>query len=148
MAWYMLKEEPKPQNIVAGSFLPDDKDAEKMGEKELKYYAAKEVDTSNFTLSIYPKAEFENGKSTGSIYVRNEPVNAYPIAVKLIDNKTRATLYNSGAIHPGYEVKQGKLLRNLSKGSYKTTAEVSVYDPKTKKYKGQTQAEVIVTVKN
>lgn len=134
--------------IVAGSYLPAAKDAKEMTDKERKKLQEDEVDDSKFTLSIYPEASFENGKDKGNLYIRNELENAYPIAVQIIEDKSGDIIYESGAIQPGYEVVEGKLLKNLKKGIYKCTAEVSIFDPESKKYKGQTAAEIEVEVKN
>lgn len=109
-----------------------------MTDKERKKLQEDEVDDSKFTLSIYPEATFENGKSTGELYIRNEVDNAYPIAVQIIENKSGGIIYESGAIQPGYEVTEGKLLKNLKQGTYKCTAEVSIFDPDTNKYRGKT----------
>lgn len=137
-----------PTEIVAGSYLPDAKNAKKMSDKERKKTQEKEVDESKFTLSIYPEATFEDGKSTGDIYIKNDIKNAYPIAVQIVEDKSGDIIYESGAIEPGFEITEGELNRNLKKGNYKCTAEVSIYDPQTKKYKGQTAAEIEVEVKN
>ncbi|WP_404888254.1 hypothetical protein [Lactococcus petauri] len=137
-----------PTEIVAGSYLPDAKNAKKMSDKERKKAQEKEVDESKFTLSIYPEATFEDGKSTGAIYIKNDTKNAYPIAVQIVEDKSGDIIYESGAIEPGFEITEGELNKNLKKGNYKCTAEVSIYDPQTKKYKGQTAAEIEVEVKN
>ncbi|MDG6138496.1 hypothetical protein [Lactococcus formosensis] len=137
-----------PTEIVAGSYLPDAKNAKKMSDKERKKAQEKEVDESKFTLSIYPEATFEDGKSTGAIYIKNDVKNAYPIAVQIVEDKSGDIIYESGAIEPGFEITEDELNKNLKKGTYKCTAEVSIYDPQTKKYKGQTAAEIEVEVKN
>lgn len=137
-----------PKNIVAGTFLPDGKDAKEMSADELKKAAELEIDASTFTLSIYPEATFEDGKSTGALYIRNEPTNAYPIAVEIVHDVTDEIIYESGAIQPGYEITEGKLSKNLSKGIYVCTANVSIFDPETEEFKGQSAAEVVVEVKN
>lgn len=137
-----------PTEIVAGSYLPDAKNAKKMSDKERKKAQEKEVDESKFTLSIYPEATFEDGKSTGAIYIKNDVKNAYLIAVQIVEDKSGDIIYESGAIEPGFEITEGELNKNLKKGTYKCTAEVSIYDPQTKKYKGQTAAEIEVEVKN
>lgn len=138
----------KPTEIIAGSYLPNAKDAKKMSDKDRKKLQEQEIDDSKFTLSIYPEATFENGKATGDLYIRNEVVNAFPIAVQIVEDESGDIVYDSGAIEPGYEITEGKLSKNLSKGKYKCTAEVSIFDPETKKYKGQTAAEIEIEVKN
>lgn len=137
-----------PKEIIGGTYLPDEKDAKEMSKEERKKAAEFEVDESKFTLSIYPEATFESGDSIGDIYIRNEAKNAYPISVEIVDDVTNDVVYESGAIQPGYEVTEGKLTKKLSKGTYKCTADVSIYDPETKEYKGQTAAEIEIEVKN
>ncbi|EGO8312468.1 hypothetical protein E3O82_002454 [Enterococcus faecalis] len=138
----------QPREIIGGSYLPDEKDAKKMSKAERKKAAEQEIDESKFTLSIYPEAVFENGEATGDIYIRNEISNAYPISVEIVDDSTGDIIYKSGAIQPGYEVTEGQLNKKLAKGKYKCTANVSIYDPKTNKFKGQTAAEIEIEVEN
>lgn len=57
-------------------------------------------------------------------------------------------IYESGAIQPGEEITEGTLSKNLAKGTYEATANVSIYDPETKEFKGQTAAEMAIEVKN
>lgn len=138
----------QPKQIIGGSYLPDEKDAKKMTKEERKKAAEKEVDESKFILSIYPEAIFENGEATGDIYIRNEVENAYPIAVEIVEDETGEVLYESGAIQPGFEVTEGQLAKKMPKGKYKCTANVSIYDPKTNKFKGQTAAEIEIEIEN
>lgn len=138
----------KPKEIIAGSYLPKEKDATKISEKERKKIAQKKIDESKFTLTIYPEATFENGESRGTLYIRNETSNIYPITVQLVEDKSGDIIYDSGAIQPGYEITEGKLVKNLTKGIYKCTANVSLFDPKTEKYRGQTAAEVDLEIEN
>ena len=143
----MLK--PKPEtSFSAGNFLPDGKDAKKMSAEELKKAQQDAVDASEFTLSILPEASFPDGKSQGNIYIRNEVKNAYPISVEVIEDETGDVIYESGAIQPGEEITEGTLSKNLAKGTYACTAKVSVYDPETKEFKGQTAAGMEIEVKN
>ncbi|MFW8054161.1 hypothetical protein [Vagococcus fluvialis] len=139
----------KPSNqIMGGNFLPEGKDAKQMSKEELAKAAQKAVDESEFTLSILPEASFPDGKSKGNIYIKNEANNAFPISVEVVENKSGDVIYESGAIEPGFEVTEGTLSKDLPKGKYECTAKVSIYDPKTKEFKGQTAAEMEVEVKN
>lgn len=133
--------------LVGGSYLPDNKDAKKMSKAELDKAAQKAVDESEFTLSLLPEANFPDGKSKGNIYIKNEATNAYPIAVEVVDNESGDVIYESGAIEPGYEITEGTLSKNLPKGKHQATAKVSIYDAKTKEFKGQTAAEMEIDVK-
>ncbi|MFK4894272.1 MULTISPECIES: hypothetical protein [Lactococcus] len=136
----------QPKEIIAGSYLPEGKNAKKISDKERKKAANKKVDESKFTLTIYPEATFEENKEKGSLYIRNPLENSYPIAVQIIEDKSGDIIYESGAIQPGYEVTEGELIKKLPKGKYKCTANVSIFDAKTQKYKGQTAAEIEVNV--
>lgn len=133
--------------LMGGSYLPDGKDAKKMSKAELDKAAQKAVDESEFTLSLLPEASFPDGKSKGNIYIKNEATNAYPISVEVVD-ESGDVIYESGAIQPGYEITEGTLSKNLSKGKHPATAKVSIYDAKTKEYKGQTAAEMEIEVKS
>lgn len=134
--------------LIASSYLPEQTSAKKISEEEIKQIAEKEINESQFTLNIYPKAIFESGDSTGNIYIRNVAENIYPISVNIVEDSTGDLLYESGAIEPGYEITTGVLNKNLSKGEYICTAEVSIFDPTTKEYRGQTAAEMEIIVNN
>lgn len=135
-------------DLIGGNFLPEGKDAKKMSKEELEKAAQKAVDDSEFTLTILPEASFPDGKSQGSIFIKNEAHNAYPIAVEVVEKESGDVIYESGAIQPGEEITEGTLSKSLAKGSYTATANVSIYDPKTKEFKGQTAAEMNIEVKN
>lgn len=138
----------QPKELVAGSLLPDITDAKKLSQKELDKLADKKVDETKFTLTIYPEAYFDSGESEGKLYIKNELNNYYPIAVQVLEDETSDLLYDSGAIHPGYGVENITLKKNLTKGTHKATAKVSIFDPETKQFQGQTEAAVNINVKN
>lgn len=132
-------QEKKAPEIIAGDFLPDTKDARKS-----KLKAQKAVDESTFTLTVYPEAKLTtaNNQTSGYLFVRNDGSNAYPINMKVTLDETKELLYESGGIKPGYEISEVTLKKALKAGSYQATATVDVYDAKTKKKRGVTQAEV------
>lgn len=145
---YKIYQDNNKAELTAGNFLPEGKDAKKMSKKELEKAAQEAVDDSQFTLNILPEASFPDGKSSGSIYIKNPATNAYPISVEVIDEDTGDIIYESGAIQPGEEITEGTLSKDLGKGEYTCTAQVSIYDAKTKELKGQTAAEMVVEVKS
>ncbi len=145
---YKVLNKPTGGELVGGNFLPEGKDAKKMSKEELEKAAQKAVDESQFTLTILPEASFPDGKSPGSIFIKNELQNAYPISVEVVEKKSGDVIYESGAIQPGEEITEGTLSKNLAKGNYTATAKVSIYDPETKEFKGQTAAEMAIEVKN
>lgn len=135
----------KGVEIEAGDFLPAGKDATKA---EKKKAAAAKVDASNFTLSVYPEAVFPKGaKEKGTLHVRNDETNAYPINVKIRVDNTNQVVYESGAIQPGYEIYNVPLDVTLETGEYKATAEVDIYDAKSKEKQGSAQAALVLTIK-
>ncbi|MFC0616119.1 hypothetical protein [Enterococcus faecalis] len=145
---YKLYTNNSSGELISGDLLPEVKDAKKLSEKDLDKLANQKVDETKFTLTIYPEAYFEDGSSEGQLYIKNEFHNHYPIAIEFIENETGETIYETGAIHPGYGIETATLTKVLPKGEHKSTAKVSVYDPKTQKYQGQTEAEVTIHVKN
>lgn len=125
--------------IIAGEFLPDMKDATKS-----KAQAQAAVDKSKFTLTVYPEAKLttKDNQTAGYLFIRNDASNAYPINVKVTLDETKELLYESGGIEPGYEISSVTLAKTLKAGTYKATATVDVFDAKTKKKRGVTQAEI------
>ncbi|MGX7246016.1 hypothetical protein ACWOC1_14385 [Enterococcus quebecensis] len=144
-AYYWYNSQKNPKELIAGDY-PDIKDAKKMTNKELKDYQQKKVDETQFTLTIFPEATFDQKTSEGNIYIKNEPVNAYPINVRVILDKDKSLVYESGMIQPGYEVTKAKLDKPLEAGTYKATAQVDIYDSKLKEKRGTTQAVIEITV--
>ena len=145
---YKLINKSNESNLIGGNFLPEGKDAKKMSKEELDKAAQDAVDESQFTLNILSEASFPDGKSSGNIYIKNPTNNAYPISVEVVENESGDVIYESGAIQPGEEITEGTLSKALVKGNYVATAKVSIYDPETKEYKGQTSAEMNIEVKN
>ncbi|MGX1461719.1 hypothetical protein ACUXG3_006125 [Bacillus thuringiensis] len=143
LAIYILENRKAPE-IVAGDFLPDEKEAKRLDKNKI---AEAKVDASNFTLSVYPEATFTEETGKGVLHIRNEPSNAYPINVKIKRDDTNEIIYETGAIHPGHEIKEVTLEKPLKAGEYQATANVDIFDPKSKKKQGTTQAEVHITVK-
>ncbi|EUJ39356.1 hypothetical protein [Brochothrix campestris] len=142
---YQLLKDADNVEIIAGDFLPANKDATKAQKKAA---ASAKVDASNFTLSIYPEAVYSEGSAkAGSLQIRNDASNAYPINVKIRLDASGLVVYESGAIQPGYEVKNVPLDEKVTKGEYEATAEVDIFDPKTKEKQGSAQAGVSLSIK-
>lgn len=144
--YYWYKVNQNPRNLVAGEAFPATKDAHKMTAKEMKAFKQKEVDETQFTLTIFPEATFNQETLAGNLYIKNEPVNAYPINVKVNLDSDKSLVYESGMIQPGYEITKAKLAKKLTAGTYKATANVEIYDNKTKQKRGTTQAVVTIQV--
>lgn len=143
--YYWYKTHQNPKELIAGDY-PDVKDAQKMTKKQLEEYQKKKVDETQFTLTIFPEATFSKATSKGNIYIKNEPVNAYPINVRVMLDEGDKQIYESGMIEPGFEVTKAKLDKPLESGTYKATAYVDIYDNKSHEKRGTTQAVIEITV--
>lgn len=146
--YFFKREEAKPVSLISGEFLPDRKDADKISDADLKKLAKQKVDRSKFNMIIAPEVTFEAGNKTGELIIQNPAHNAYPVNVEITLNDKGDLIYTSGAIAPGYEVKEAKLEKNLSKGNYPATAKFTLYDDKTKEKKGVVAARITIHVKN
>lgn len=135
-----------PVTVVSGEFLPDGKDASKISNKELRQLAQQKVDKSKFNLMILPEATIDEQTMTGNITIRNPEENAYPVNVEIRNAETNEIVYTSGAIQPGYEIKEGTLEKRLEKGEHKATALFSIYDPETKEKRGQVAAGITLKI--
>lgn len=139
------KPEEKTTTVIAGGFLPDEKDASKMTDSEISRYAQKAVNDSRFQMVISSVINVDSKKDSSDIYIQNPPNNANPIAVEItLDNGT--IVYKSGSIQVGYEVKNATLDTHLEPGNYTGTALFKLYDSETSKVKGQVAAEVTLAV--
>lgn len=144
--FFLTRKQPQPVSVVSGEFLPEGKDASKISSKELKQLAQEEVDKSKFNLMIVPEATIDERTMTGNITIRNPEENAYPVNVEIRNLETNEIVYTSGAIQPGYEIKEGTLEKHLEKGEHKATALFSIYDPETKEKRGQVAAGITLKI--
>lgn len=144
--YFFSRKQPQAVSVVSGEFLPEGKDASKISGKELKQLAQKEVDKSKFNLMIVPEATIDEQTLTGNITIRNPEENAYPVNVEIRNLETDEIVYTSGAIQPGYEIKEGTLEKRLEKGEHKATALFSIYDPETKEKQGQVAAGITLKI--
>lgn len=147
-AYFINREEAKPVSLISGEFLPEGKDADKIGDKEITQLAQENVDRSKFNMVIAPEASFESSEQPGKLLIQNPAHNAYPVNVEITRNDTGELIYTSGAIEPGFEVKEATLEKRLSKGDYPATAKFSLYDDKTNKKKGEVAAKILIHIKN
>lgn len=146
--YYVLTNKSERVQIVSGDYLPGEKDAKKMSDKELKEAEQQVVDDSKFNMVIKSEATFETGESKGNLYIQNPVQNGYPINVDIHLDDTNEKVYSSGAMQPGYEVSGAVLETKLTAGVYPATATFTIFDPKTNKKRGQVQAAITLTVRN
>lgn len=145
--FFFTREEAKPVSMISGDILPEGKDANKISDAEIKNLAQEKVDRSKFNMIIAPEATFDSADKPGELMIQNPNQNAYPVNVEITRNDTGELIYTSGAIKPGFEVKEAKLEKQLSKGDYPATAKFSLYDDKTKEKKGEVAVKIMIHIK-
>lgn len=149
-SWFIYRQyfqvKPETTTVVSGEFLPAEKDAQKISDKELKKLAQKAVDRSKFNLMISPEAKIDEQTLQGKLMIKNSIQNNFPINVEIREKHTNKLVYTSGAIQPGYEIKDVTLEQTLTKGEYPSVALFSLYDPETNEKKGQVAAGITLTV--
>lgn len=132
---YYVQGKTKKATVISGEFLPEQKDAQKISTKEMTKLAQSALDKSKFNLIILPEAKFCEKTLKGNLKIKNPSNNSYPINVEIREKMTDRLIYTSGAIEPGYEVKEVTLEQKLKKGDYPSVALFSLYDPITKEKK-------------
>lgn len=141
--YHVFGQKPKENvTVISGDFLPGGKDAKKMSDKELKKFAQKKVDNSQFNMMIGSKAIISSQSQQGTLNIKNPQTNTYPVNVVITDDQTGDVIYTSGAVEPGEEVSHIALEKPLTKGTHPATARFSLYDSKTKTKKGEVAAGV------
>ena len=141
--YHVFGQKPKENvTVISGDFLPEGKDAKKMSDKELKKFAQKKADDSQFNMMIGSKAMISNQSQQGTLHIKNPQTNTYPVNVVITDDQTGDVIYTSGAIEPGEEVSHIALEKTLTKGTHPATVRFSLYDEKTRAKKGEVTAGV------
>ena len=143
---FFLNKPKENVSVISGDFLPKNKDAKKLSDKEIAKFAQKKADASQFNMMIGSKAEIDGQSQKGKLNIKNPQTNVYPVNVVITDDQTGAVIYTSGAIEPGEEVSNVQLEKKLEKGTYRATARFSLYDSKTKAKKGEVAAAVNIIV--
>ncbi|MBO0461414.1 MULTISPECIES: hypothetical protein [Enterococcus] len=143
---HFFPEKPEPVTLVSGEFLPDGKDAQRISEDELAELAQTAADRSKFNLMISPEATFNHRTLQGELMIKNPLENGHPINVEIRKKSNDELVYTSGAIQPGYEIKEVTLEQSLEKGEHPSVAMFSLYDPDTNQKKGQVAAGVTLVI--
>ena len=71
---------------------------------------------------------FDTSDKPGSVNIQNPPSNEYAIEVTTYIEGEDDEIYISGVIQPEQYVSEGKLLRKVAKGTYKTISTVQFLD--------------------
>ena len=71
---------------------------------------------------------FDTSDDPGSVNIQNPPSNEYAIKVTTYIEGEDEEIYISGVIQPEQYVTEGKLLRKVEEGTYKTVSTVQFLD--------------------
>ncbi len=104
------------------------------------------VEEGMINISMNTTPVFSDGSSEGNIMIVNEGINRYPQVVEITRNDTGELIYKSGAIPVGSKIETGKLMVDLSAGTYECTALFYNVDPNTGNYLGCAGAVIHINV--
>ncbi|MDL2224828.1 hypothetical protein LJC20_01255 [Eubacteriales bacterium OttesenSCG-928-M02] len=146
--WF--RKDPGP--VVAGELFPDTgADAEDghlpdMTEEQIKQQMQREADATKFSFKINAQPVFADGNSPGTLRIENPNHNKYPFVVDIYLDGSGEKVYASGGILPNHHINTAKLIKALQKGSHKAKAIISIYDPDTQKYLGESVVNLTLVV--
>ena len=111
-------------NLNSGdqSFIKD------MSEEELRNFLQDEADGDYVRLKLDTTMRFDTSDDPGSVIIQNPPSNEYAIKVTTYIEGEDEEIYISGVIQPEQYVTEGKLLRKVEEGTYKTVSTVQFLD--------------------
>ncbi|WP_285119904.1 hypothetical protein [Lactococcus petauri] len=121
----------RPEVTLSGN-VTDSQFAKTMSEDDLMKYLQDKANKDNVHIQVDTSMEFDKGSELGSVVIKNSPKNQYSLRVITYIDEGNKKIYDSGLIAPKEYVTEGKLLTNVSKGSYKTTSKVMYYDSSNK----------------
>ena len=104
------------------------------------------VEEGMFNISIAGAIQFDSGDAEGTAYIENVPGNHYLMRVKITEDATGETLYESGVLKPNQFIEKIALAKDLDAGSYPATATFTALDPSSYDEVGQAAAKVVVNV--
>lgn len=120
----------------------------KMTDDEFKDYLQKQSDSDRFHLKLNTSMTFDSSKDIGHVRILNPASNKYVIQVQTyLDGKTDI-IYDSGKISPEFYVEEGKLIKEITKGVYKTQNVITYYERNTNEKIGETLVVGQLSVNN
>lgn len=99
-----------------------------MSEEELMRFMQDKADKDYVRLKIDTNMRFDSAEDPGSVNIQNPPSNEYAIEVTTYIEGEDKQIYSSGVIEPKQYVSEGKLLRKIAAGTYKTLSTVEFLD--------------------
>ena len=106
------------------------------------------VEEGKVTISINATPVFSDGTSEGNVLIGNPPENKNRLTVKLIQDETGDTLFQTGYIDPNQQIDEMALDVDLPAGEYPCTAVFNAYRITDNSYIGTVNAEIMVQIQN
>lgn len=133
---------------INAAIMPElDANAEDIADREaLEGAMQKKADASYFSLQVNPDASFSAQTGEGRFELINPVENAFPISFDITLDESGKTVYQSGAVLPGKQIKGIALDAKLDPGSYQATVNVLIYSQETEQKEGETQVKITLHV--
>lgn len=125
---FLFQKLYKPPKLMIGNALIENDLIKEMNGDEMKQFLQEKADKDYFRLSMDTTMRFENAESLGAVNIQNSPNNQYSLQVITYLAESQKKIYDSGVIKPKQYVSEGKLLKRLAKGKYKTISKVKYVD--------------------
>jgi len=148
---YKFPWESAPKPVGPGAAFPGhEKSAERyisgMTTEELREYMQSLTAVPQLMYRINANPVFSSGRSKGNLGIENPEQSKYPMVVQIFLTSTGELVYDSGGLLPGSRVDQGRLLKNLSDGSYEAMAVFNAFDPQSMLWQGKEEASLTIAV--
>lgn len=106
------------------------------------------VEKGMFNASINPNPIFYDGKSEGDLWIENIKANHYYTKVKIVLDKTKEQVFESGGIKPDQNIQSARLDKDLKKGTYPATASFHIIEPNDLKEIGVVNVKLTMTIQH
>lgn len=145
-AVYFLDD--KQEDATAVAVMPElDANAEDIADREsLESAMQNAADANYFTLQVNPEATFSSQTGEGRFELINPPENVFPISFDITIDENGQTVYQSGAVPPGKQIKSIALGSTPKPGSYQATVDVFIYNPETQGKEGEAIVKITLNV--
>jgi hypothetical protein len=128
IAFFTYQYFQKEPELVANLDYADTSFIKEMSEDELLRFLQEQADGDYIRLRLDTSMRFSTEEEIGAVNIQNPPSNDYAMEVVTYIEGEDQKIYESGVIQPRHYVSEGRLLREVDEGSYKTVSTVRFYD--------------------
>lgn len=138
----------KQEDAPAVAVMPElDANAEDIADREsLENAMQNAADANYFTLQVNPEAAFSSQTGEGRFELINPPENVFPISFDITIDGSGQTVYQSGTVLPGKQIKSIALGSKPKPGSYQATVNVFIYNPESQGKEGEAKVRITLNV--